>query len=634
MDFKFNFQENPGSSSIRENLLKLRSQSGKGYLHKNHNHVQLNFTCLYKMYCDKLLCDFVLVAGEREVHAHKLILASCSTYFYFKFSNDRNLGLLNRIEFDNITFETLTTVLNYIYNSEILINQDNVEDLMAAAYMFVLKDLHEACIYYLRTNLCVDNCIKSGNIARRYRCIELCPIIDDYIGVHFTEVMKHHEYLELTREQIKNLVSSDALSTAEENVLKCVIAWVRHDLPNRKQHIFTLMNYVRIPLISQKDLIFTLDKEEWLKSDPSYNAFLGEMFKCYFLEGHTFSKTPRLSPSKILVAVGITSEHRLSLEIQFNIQKNTWLSYPEALKDCKGDVRTFIHGLNLYCVEGNSMKYCNISNPTQIIWTQCKSMLYNSRTPNITVLNNSIYALGYVKNDQLASNVGTSPTLVFSSARPGTSNDIHSPFSLTRKSMPSPCGGSQDLIQQTPMESAVESYNISKEQWSKLSKMPDTKFNMGVGASHGRLYAVGGRSNSGTICNTAHYYEPHSNSWADMPSMSINRIYPGVASLEDRLYIVGGYQDQGYCKQVECFDRTVGVWSRLPDMNIARQAPGVIAVDNQLYVIGGYNNVNGFLDSVEVYDPNSNSWSILPGNMKKGMQHVTVALVDRTKIKY
>lgn len=69
-------------------------------------------------------------------------------------------------------------------------------------------------------------------------------------------------------------------------------------------------------------------------------------------------------------------------------------------------------------------------------------------------------------------------------------------------------------------------------------------------------------------------------------------------------------------------------------MNVAREAPGVIGILGHLYVIGGFNKVDGHLDSAEVYDAKSNSWSLLPWRMNTGKSHVAVGLVDKSEIKY
>jgi len=43
-------------------------------------------------------------------------------------------------------------------------------------------------------------------------------------------------------------------------------------------------------------------------------------------------------------------------------------------------------------------------------------------------------------------------------------------------------------------------------------------------------------------------------------------------------------------------------------MSVERYVLGVVELDGKLYVVGGYNSQNQALDSMECYDPDSNSW--------------------------
>lgn len=120
------------------------NQTGDGHLHKDSNRTQF-VKILGMMYNQKFLCDVMLVAEGREVAAHKLILASCSPYFYKKFSENSENAALDRIEIENISHETLSAVITYLYKSQILITEGNVGDILAAAHMFDLQDLRDAC---------------------------------------------------------------------------------------------------------------------------------------------------------------------------------------------------------------------------------------------------------------------------------------------------------------------------------------------------------------------------------------------------------------------------------------------------------------------------------------------------------
>ena len=74
----------------------------------------------------------------------------------------------------------------------------------------------------------------------------------NYTEENFPEVVKGDEFLNLTREEVCYLISSDQLSVgSEERVFESVINWVRHDVQSRKKCLPDLLEHVRMPLLSK-----------------------------------------------------------------------------------------------------------------------------------------------------------------------------------------------------------------------------------------------------------------------------------------------------------------------------------------------------------------------------------------------
>lgn len=561
-------------------------EPGNIYLHQNKPHTQLDFTCLNRMYTENMLCDVILVAENVEIPAHKLILAAGSAFFYWKFSNDRKFGLINRIEIENMTHETLSTILGYLYKSEILITEMNVEKILEAAYKFCMKDLQEACRLFLKNNLSVSNCLSTENVARRTHCQELISTVGDFLIVNSADIMRFEKYLGLTYEAFSDLISNDVLCAAEKDVLEYVIRWVRADVKYRKDYIFALMKQVRFPLIPQNHFIRRLEEEHWLKSDPKYYPFLIDIIKSHTLGQPQCMPSIRGQTSKLLVVVGVTNWHlgELSWEM-YDFQKEIWLNWPETLNiRCGGIPRVAIHGSRIYCIHNSKLKSLDISNPTQTEWSTHSPLLGNREYLSLAVFKNSIYAVGGSYNKQ--------------------------------------------------GQATVEMYDIISRRWKKMANMSEAKRSVGLGIFNGNLYAVGGRKSTqfGVMdCNSVEYYKDDTNLWYTIPKMSIERSGSGVAALGNELYVVGGMANTEFCNQVDVFNPDECSWRRLPDMNIARSGPGVIAVNNKLYVIGGYND-SGVLKSIEVYDPVNDSWSMLSSSMRTGKCFVAVDLIEKTKI--
>ena len=87
------------------------------------------------------LHDVTLVSEDRkQVAAHRLVLAACSEYFrdIFRSTSQHAHPLLC---LDGITAGDLSNILDYIYNGEIQIYQDNLDRFLAVAQKFRLEGL-------------------------------------------------------------------------------------------------------------------------------------------------------------------------------------------------------------------------------------------------------------------------------------------------------------------------------------------------------------------------------------------------------------------------------------------------------------------------------------------------------------
>jgi N-acetylneuraminic acid mutarotase len=163
-----------------------------------------------------------------------------------------------------------------------------------------------------------------------------------------------------------------------------------------------------------------------------------------------------------------------------------------------------------------------------------------------------------------------------------------------------------------------------------------------IEAMDGKLYVIGDTSSTGfphTVA-TAICFDPATRLWSKLPPLKTSRytiVRPEMAALDGKLYVVGGYCDETPqwlgggtgSALVDCFDPTVGdagTWTRLPYMGTGRCHPGVAALDGMLYVVGGEPSEDVPDESVECYDPSTNSWSYV-ASLGEDRQGVSLAAV-------
>lgn len=131
-----------------------------------------------------LLCDVTLVAESMEIPAHKMVLASCSPYFYAMFTGFEE-SRQDRITLQGVDYHALQLLVEYVYTSLVEVTEDNVQVLLTAANLLQLTDVRDACCDYLQSQLDPSNCLGIRDFADMHGCIDLLNYADNYIEQHF-----------------------------------------------------------------------------------------------------------------------------------------------------------------------------------------------------------------------------------------------------------------------------------------------------------------------------------------------------------------------------------------------------------------------------------------------------------------
>ncbi|XP_070260954.1 actin-binding protein IPP isoform X5 [Myotis yumanensis] len=175
--------------------------------------------------------------------------------------------------------------------------------------------------------------------------------------------------------------------------------------------------------------------------------------------------------------------------------------------------------------------------------------------------------------------------------------------------------------------SCVERFDTFSQYWTTVSSLHQARCGLGVAVLGGMVYAIGGLiyviggiSNEGIELRSFEVYDPLSKRWSPLPPMATRRAYLGVAALNDCIYSIGGWNEtQDALHTVEKYSFEEEKWVEVASMKVPRAGMCVVAVNGLLYVSGGRSSSHDFLapgtlDSVEVYNPHSDTWTEI-GNM-------------------
>ena len=174
--------------------------------------------------------------------------------------------------------------------------------------------------------------------------------------------------------------------------------------------------------------------------------------------------------------------------------------------------------------------------------------------------------------------------------------------------------------------------------WSDIAPMSTARIGFTATAIDTRIYVVGGTESSTNYLSSAEVYDTETDVWSGIVSMSGPRDSHAAAAVGTRIYVMGGTPD-GFGATVtnseEVFDTETGVWSAIASMSTVRNSAAAAAVGTRIYVLGGSNmetaqqTGNSAMNSVEMYDTVTDSWSSIAPMSVIRMHHTAVAVGTR-----
>lgn len=558
--------------------------------HHHHNHATSALDALNQMRKQGVLCDVFLVAGGIEVPAHRALLAACSPYFramFTQFEESRR----DRVTLQGVDPLALQLLVDYVYNPEVIVTEDNVQVLLPAANLLQLTAVREACCSFLLAQLHPSNCLGIRAFADLHACVDLTQAADTYIQQHFSEVVECEEFLGLSHQQVSRLISSDHLTvSSEEKVLESVLNWAAHSPVKRQPHLSGLMEHVRLPLLSQECLAERMPREPALRGDIRCKDLLIEALAYHLMrpEQRQTVATPRCRPRKpvgapkILLVVGGQAPKAIRSVECYDLQEERWYHAAEMIsRRCRAGLGV-VDG-RIYAVGGFNgslrVRTVDVYDAATDTWQPAPSMEARRSTLGVAVIDSCIYAVGGFD-------------------------------------------GATGL-------SSAEMLDTRAGIWKPLRPMSTRRSSVGVAVLQGKIYAVGGYDGASRQClNSVECYDPETDTWSPVPDMSVRRSGAGVGVLDGLLYAVGGHDGPVVRRSVEVWRPGATAWRPAPDMAAARRNAGVLPHNGQLMVIGGDDGTSN-LNTVEIYNPRTETWHTLEKGMSTGRSYAGVAIIDR-----
>lgn len=156
-------------------------------------------------------------------------------------------------------------IIEFAYTGSVSVTEDNAQELLLAADQLNVMDIVQIACDFLGEQLCPKNCIgifQFTNICfaselqhKAYRCI-----ID-----HFEEVVFSEEFLQLSVQELTDILDRDDLNVRKESsVYESILRWITHVPEKRKGHITVLLSKVLYDNFLSLHLVYIYIFSIWL----------------------------------------------------------------------------------------------------------------------------------------------------------------------------------------------------------------------------------------------------------------------------------------------------------------------------------------------------------------------------------
>ncbi|XP_060870526.1 ring canal kelch homolog isoform X2 [Metopolophium dirhodum] len=532
---------------------------------ENCSHINGVFKGLQSLRENKVFCDIELETDDGTiVFGHKNVLVSASPYFHAMFTRFEE-STKDHVVIKEIDSTILKLLVDFIYNGKITVTLENVQ----------LHYVEGVCCEFLQTQLQPSNCLGIKSFAELHSCMELLSSSEAYIKKNFLEIVKCDEFLFLPFEEVIKLISCEDLNVSfEEKVFECVINWVKYELNCRKDILPKLMEQVRLPLVSKKYILKEVLKEPLLNESSKCKDYVIEALNFHLIKTEPLCNIPenfRCKPrpgalQKVVLAFFCSYNDKEDYkEVWLDPSTNKWHFAPKMNTCCvnaKSEVIVVKDNFLFSFVSTNfvSMMYMLDLSVQFPLWILNIPMLLNRKDFGIGIIDNCIFVVG--------------------GAVPDVSTETYN---------------------------KVEVYDVSIHEWKKVSSMTTKRKMIGVGVLSNFLYVVGGCDGS-VIFNSVECYDPSLDTWSNIAEMSQRRYGAGVCVLNGVMYVVGGNDGSVDLKSAEIYSPCDGVWYTISDIHHSRNRPVVIAFNGLIYAMGGVKRSTTFYQSIEIYNPNTDTW--------------------------
>ena len=403
-------------------------------------------------------------------------------------------------------------------------------------------------------------------LAKVFNLTDLSKTVLSYLERCFTMVVESKNFSELGYILVAKLLASSALNLDSElQVFQAADKWLSHNIVERNKFAKRLLLKVRLPLLSEHALKYSISKHSSFSENESCVAILKQVLDNKveyvrklggFLCTHRYCNQIK---SNIFIFGDYNTKSKKRKVVQIDGNNFNKVKDRISMKRGKSDFKAVCLKGNVYVFGGrdeNDRKIMTIEkySPLDKCWSDVADMYDGRNDYCICSFMDKIYVFGGYKNCFLDSTLEFDPN------------------------------------------------STSNNKWKEVARMNQSRNFAGCAVFEGKILVSGGY-NSISRLNTVESYDVIGNVWSSMANM-INKISRhSLVVVKNKLFVIGNSTNK--CEMYESVGKTfVALKSNL--LNNLKISNKVIKVGNKVYVFSNkYDSSMFFL----CYDVETNEWS-------------------------
>ena len=512
--------------------------------------------------------DVTIKVQDTLIQANKLVLTCFSNYFDSKFEEG------NVVEIHGFDVKTMRLLIDYMYGVEITINQRNVSELLPAANHLQLEEVTRACLDFLLNMITATTLSMPQQQEDR-----LNKLILEYLHV----IVERQKFKDLSKDELWLVLK--VVKTAPEPMFFIITNWCNNDrYGTRKKELYNFFMMIDLSKATSKFLENTVLRHPLVKES-------GECISLIKLELCRKLTQQRLDERKEtdlkILCVGGDKQCTVSdIHSLFGKADYPLLPYINLSGHCAEKVNDFV-----YCIGGTTETDKKFQSTERTFRMNINEKTWIEVAP--LQERRSLHAAAICKGKLVVAG-GNDFNRVLNTAE--LYDDELNNWSLlgglrcgrSAHAMAAcgdyilAIGGDLSLVGMDALPT-VEKLSGLDGDWNYVASMSVGRKRLAAAMSEGKIYAIGGRSSEREQPNTVHKsverYDAVEDRWSFVSEMNVARYGHSACVLRGRIFVAGGLDSKGSkVKTMECYDPEMDSWSIVGDIDDETEGPVLVTV--------------------------------------------------------